>query len=137
MKMFLGQYNPIITDGSRIVLPKKHREQIPGDQVILSRGFESCILVYDKSDWQDKAQKQVENLKEFKTSDLERYLYTSAVEVSIDVQGRLVIPSELKDYAGIEKATSVIGVGDHIEIWSKQTWEDRFEKITEELIAQL
>ena len=61
MKMFLGEYQPNITDGSRISLPKKLREQIEGDEVILSKGFERCIFVYDKEDWLLEAQKQVEN----------------------------------------------------------------------------
>jgi len=44
MKMFLGEYQPNITDGSRISLPKKLREQIEGDEVILSKGFEDASL---------------------------------------------------------------------------------------------
>ncbi len=51
MRMFLGEYQPNITEGSRIALPKKLREQITGGEVILSRGFEKCVFVYDKEDW--------------------------------------------------------------------------------------
>lgn len=134
--MFLGEYNPNITEGSRIALPKKLREQILGDQIVLSRGFEKCVLVYDKNDWVEKAQKQVDNLASgFKTSDLERYLYTSAAEAPVDNQGRVVIPASLKEYAGIEKETAVIGVGDHIEIWNKKTWENQLEKISQDLAS--
>ena len=50
MKMFLGEYQPNLTDGSRLALPKKLREQILGDEVVLSRGFEKCIFVYDKQE---------------------------------------------------------------------------------------
>jgi MraZ protein len=136
MKMFLGEYNPNITEGSRIALPKKLREQILGDQVVLSRGFEKCVLVYDKNDWVEKAQKQVDNLQGFKTSDLERYLYTSAAETAVDAQGRVVLPANLKDFAQITKETAVIGVGDHIEIWDRISWQEHLEKITGDLSAQ-
>jgi len=133
MRMFLGEYNPNITEGSRIALPKKHRDQI-SNGVVLSKGFEKCVLVYDKEDWLNKAEKQVENLAgTAKRSDLERYLYTSADEVSIDTQGRLVIPAALKDYAGIKKETAVIGVGDHVEIWDKETWERHIGNVSEML----
>jgi len=61
MKMFLGEYQPNLTDGSRLALPKKLREQILGDEVVLSRGFEKCIFVYDKQDWLNESQKQIDN----------------------------------------------------------------------------
>ena len=131
MKMFLGEYNPNITEGSRIALPKKLREQIVSDDIVLAKGFEKCVLLYEKQDWAEKVEKQVENLKDqVKRSDLERYLFTSASEASVDYQGRLVIPTPLKEFAGIKSETAVIGVGDHIEIWDKDTWVSHLEEIT-------
>lgn len=132
--MFLGEYNPNITEGSRIALPSKMRDQISHGEIILSKGFEKCVLVYDKDDWAEKAQKQVENLPgNLKRSDLERYLYTSASEASIDAQGRFVVPPHLKEYAMLENKTAVIGVGDHIELWDKNSWDMYMGKVTETL----
>jgi len=136
MRMFLGEYNPNITEGSRISLPKKFREQISSAEVILSKGFEKCIFVYDPQEWSSNVQKQVENLNgSLNKSDLERYLYTSATESAVDSQGRMVIPANLKDYAGIDTKTAVIGVGDHIEIWDQDKWQEHVEKISRELSA--
>ena len=136
MRMFLGEYQPNITEGSRIALPKKLRDQIRGEEVVLSRGFEKCIFVYDKSDWLEESQKQVENsIAVASNRNLKRYMYASATETAIDSQGRIVIPNNLKDYAGIEKQTCVIGAGDHVEIWDSKTWEDYLEKISRELSA--
>ena len=134
MKMFLGEYQPNITEGSRIALPKKMREQIQGKTVILSRGIEKCIFVYDLEDWRSEAQKQVDNKEEnAKRRDIERYLFATAVEVSIDSQGRLVLPSNLLDYAQIKEETAVVGVGERIEIWDRNSWRDHFEKISTQL----
>ncbi len=134
--MFLGEYQPNITEGSRIALPKKLRDQVRGDDLILSRGFEKCIFVYDKEDWVTEAQKQVENpISDSKTRDLKRYMYAGASETTIDSQGRVVIPSSLKNYAQIDKKTIVIGAGDHIEIWDIDNWEKQLEKISQDLSA--
>jgi MraZ protein len=136
MKMFLGEYQPNITEGSRIALPKKLRDQIAGDEVILSRGFEKCIFIYGKDDWIQEAKKQVDNpITDARTRDLKRYMYASASEAVIDAQGRIVISTGLKQYAGVEKKTAVIGAGDHIEIWDFETWENHLEKISKELSA--
>jgi MraZ protein len=136
MRMFLGEYQPNITDGSRIALPKKMREQIRGEEVILARGFESCIFIYDKEDWVAEAAKQVESpITDSKTRDIKRYMYAGAAEGNIDPQGRVVIPSSLREYAGIDKKTAVIGAGDHIEVWDKEKWDVHLQKISKSLAA--
>ena len=134
--MFLGEYQPNITEGSRISLPKKLRDQIEGDDVILSKGVERCIFVYDKEDWLNEAQKQVENpITDSKTRELKRYMFSGASETTIDSQGRIVLPGNLKDYAKIDKKAVVIGAGDHIEIWDLDTWGDYSQRISQILSA--
>ena len=137
MKMFLGEYNPNITEGSRIALPKKLRDQITGDDVVLAKGFDKCVLVYDKNNWIQQVERQVEDLKgTMRRGDLERYLYTSAVEGVIDSQGRLVIPQKLKGYAGLNRRTAVIGVGDHVEIWDINNWDTHIHGVSVRLNDQ-
>ena len=136
MRMFLGEYQPNITEGSRIALPKKLRDQIRGDELILSKGFEKCVFIYDKEDWITEAQKQVENpISDLRTRDLKRYMYSGASETTIDSQGRVVIPGSLKNYAQIDKKTVVIGAGDHIEIWNIDNWDKQLDKISQDLSA--
>jgi MraZ protein len=136
MRMFLGEYQPNITEGSRIALPKKLREQVRGDDLILSKGFEKCIFVYDKEDWVLEAKKQVENpISDAKTRDLKRYMYAGASESTIDAQGRVVLPASLIAYADINKKTAVVGAGDHVEIWDLDNWNERIGKISQELSA--
>jgi len=116
-----------------VALPKKMRGQIAGDSVVLTRGFEKCVYIYDKSDWQEEAQKYIENSKvdeQAKIRDLERYVYSSATETTIDSQGRVVIPANLIEFAQIRNETSVVGVGNRIEIWNKQGWEKHLANIS-------
>jgi len=49
------------------------------------------------------------------------------------LQGRLVIPADLKNYAGITEKTAVIGVGDHVEIWNSSAWKEHLKNITEKI----
>jgi MraZ protein len=102
----------------------------------LSKGFEKCVLIYDKEDWLTEAKRQIENsADEVKIRDLERYLYTSATETSIDAQGRLVIPQTLKNYAELKRRTAVIGVGDHIEVWDINIWDTHLHEVSVKLTA--
>jgi MraZ protein len=136
MKMFLGEYQPNLTDGSRLALPKKLREQILGDEVVLSRGFEKCIFVYDKQDWINESLKQIDNpITDLRTRDLRRYMFAGAVDSKLDSQGRMIVPTNLLAYAGLEKEVTVIGAGDHIEIWNTATWNAYFENVSNSLTA--
>lgn len=136
MKMFLGEYQPNLTDGSRLALPKKLREQILGDEVVLSRGFEKCIFVYDKQDWINESQKQIDNpITDSKTRDLRRYMFAGATDSKLDSQGRIIVPTNLLSYAGLEKEVTVIGAGDHIEIWNTNNWNEYFENVSNSLTA--
>ena len=137
MSKFLGEYNPNITEGSRIALPKNIRKHIRGGGVVLSKGFDKCIFVYDKKDWMNSAQKKVENPRgDADTEALERYLFTSATEATIDSQGRIVVPQDLVDYAGLTGKTAVLGVGDHVEVWDEGVWKKYLEKITQKITAK-
>lgn len=129
--MFLGEYNPNLTEGSRIALPSKMRDQISSKQVVLSMGFEKCINIHDKVDWEVLATKQIDDSKgDGKVRDLQRYVYATAVEAGIDSQGRFVIPTHLLEYAEITEKTAVVGVGDRIEVWDKSKWDIYKAKIS-------
>jgi MraZ protein len=135
MKMFLGEYQPNITEGNRIALPKKLREQIIGEEIILAKGFEKCVFLYDRGDWAQEWQKQVDNpITDLKTRELKRYVFSGAVDASIDDQGRFVLPQSLKVYAGLEKGIIVIGAGDHVELWDCTLWAEHLDKISRSLI---
>lgn len=131
MKMFLGEYQPNITEGNRIALPKKLREQVVGDEVILAKGFEPCVFLYDKADWEKEWEKQVDNpITDLKTRELKRYVFSGAVSGLLDEQGRIVVPQALRNYAGLEKEVVVIGAGDHMELWDRQAWTEHLKKIS-------
>lgn len=134
MKMFLGEYQPNITEGNRIALPKKLREQIVGEEIILSKGFEKCVFLYDRGDWAQEWQKQIDNpITDLKTRQLKRYVFSGAIDATIDDQGRFVIPQSLRTYAELDKEIVVIGAGDHVELWDSLLWAEHLNKISGEL----
>lgn len=135
--MFLGEYQPNLVEGNRIALPSKLREELKSKEIVLTRGFEKCLFGYEKTDWEKEAEKQVESpISDSKTRKLKRYLYSGAAAVSLDSQGRFVIPVNLKDYANLASNITVIGAGDHFEIWESSVWEKHLEIISEEVAEE-
>ena len=122
--MFLGSYRPSFDLNSRrIALPKKIREYLKSNEIILSFGFEKCIFGFDTQTWQKQSEKQLDRpITDRASRDIRRFFFATAEHIRLDDQGRFVIPSQLLEYAEV-KNPIIIGAGDHFEIWNEATWE--------------
>ncbi|MDD3647885.1 MAG: division/cell wall cluster transcriptional repressor MraZ [Candidatus Dojkabacteria bacterium] len=127
--MLIGEFTNKVGEKSRIALPKKFRE-ILGESVIITRGYEDCIIVVNEKQW-DKLLSAFGDQPFTKSSvrDTRRYLIGGASEINLDEQGRFVLPKNLKEFAEIFKEVTFIGLVDWVEIWSKEKWDKRMEMI--------
>ncbi len=123
MHMFMGEYNHTIDAKGRLIIPSKFREAL-GDEFVVTKGMDGCLFVFDNSEWQNFAEK----LRELPMMDKEvrqftRFFLAGAASVEVDKQGRILLPSVLREFADITKDAVLVGVGSRIEIWSKDRWE--------------
>jgi len=127
--VFFGEYSLVFGNGGRIVLPKKIRKLIKGSVFVLTKGFGSCLAGYDRKDWERRASEFLGvSLLEKDNLNKRRFIFSSAVYLEIDSQGRFVIPKNLINYFGVGKRAMVIGVGDHFEIWNLKEWQKYLKK---------
>lgn len=124
--MFIGEYHHSIDDKGRLIIPSKFREEL-GEKFIVTRGIENCLFVYSEESWQ-KIVDKLETLPFTKKDARQfiRFFLSGASEAEFDKQGRINIPSPLITYANINKECIVIGTGDRLEIWSKESWDEFF-----------
>lgn len=128
-EMLIGEYVNKVGEKNRIALPKKFRE-ILGNEVIVTRGYEDCIIVVNKAQWRKLL--DVFGDKPFTNSpvrDTRRFLIGGASEVGMDKQGRFVLPTTLKEFAGIKKEVVFLGLVDWVEIWDREEWKKRMQMI--------
>lgn len=125
MSVFLGEFSHSLDDRGRLSLPKKIREELESVEIVLTRGFEACIFGYQKNTWLDETKKQLEiPVFEERGRNLRRFTFSGAVPAEIDKLGRVLVPGNLKEYAGIKNEVTVIGAGDHFEIWDSNKWKE-------------
>ncbi|OGG03793.1 division/cell wall cluster transcriptional repressor MraZ [Candidatus Gottesmanbacteria bacterium RBG_16_52_11] len=123
MKLFLGEFDHVLDDRGRVTLPRKIRQVLEYGDVVLSKGFDGCIFGFDPESWQKEAGKHLESPVTDKSGrELRRYLFSAADNVQADKLGRIILPTHLKEYAGITGKVKFIGAGDHFEIWDTDTW---------------
>ena len=125
--MFMGEHHHTIDDKGRLIIPAKFREEL-GEEFVVTRGIENCIYVYSKNSW-NKIVSQLETLPFTKKDARQfvRFFLSGATVAEFDKQGRTNITSPLITYANILKECVIIGVGDRLEIWAKDAWDNFFD----------
>ena len=121
--MFMGEYHHTIDDKGRLTIPSKIRYEL-GESFVVTRGLDGCLFVYKKDDWNKIVSKYQElpNVKDAR--NFMRFFLSGANFLEFDKQGRINISTPLMKYADLKKDCVVIGVGDRLEIWSKDRWEN-------------
>ena len=129
--MFLGTFEPNLMDKGRIALPKKIRQELGGDGLVLTIGFELCIFGFPVSLWQTVTAPELDRplFSDKEGRDLRRKMYAETVKMDLDSQGRFIIPARMLEYAQIKEQVVVIGAGDHFEIWGKEKWTEYRNKL--------
>lgn len=128
--MFLGEYEYRLDQKGRVSVPSKFREEFK-EGIILTRGYDRCIMAYTPSEWEKVHEKFASmSTTRSKARLLNRIVFTNAFDGVLDRQGRVMIPNPLKDYAHISDDVIIAGAGSYLEIWSKDLWSK--EKVTME-----
>ncbi|CAN5160546.1 division/cell wall cluster transcriptional repressor MraZ [soil metagenome] len=115
--MILGQIEGKLSRKHQVALPKEYREEL-GETVIVTKGFNTFLQIIAKKNW--KVLLEGTSGKPFtdqSTRDLQRYLFGNAVELRLDQQGRMLLPTFLLEHAKLQKDIIFIGVERYVELW--------------------
>lgn len=134
--MFIGEYSHTIDQKGRMAIPSKMRGQL-GSGAVVTRGIDACLWVFPKKQWQELAEKLAAlPLTDANSRAFSRLMLAGAMEVEFDSQGRVLLPGYLRSYAGLDKAVTVAGLYNRLEIWSEKAWntyKEKTEKATDEI----
>ncbi len=127
--MFLGSHNHNLDAKGRLAIPARFREEL-AHGLVLTRGFDRCIALYPMKAWETLAGRIDElSIADSDVRQFRRMVYSEAVDVQLDTQGRILVPAALRDFAGIEREVVVIGVHSSVEIWSPVRWTATSESL--------
>lgn len=121
--MLIGQQVGKIGPKNRIAVPKKFRQEL-GRNLVVGTGFEGCLILQSAQGFKKMVDETLGGpITEKKVREETRFLLSQAEEVSLDKQGRFVMPARLKAYAQIKNDVYFIGLMRWVEIWDKNLWE--------------
>ena len=132
IKFFTGEQDHKVDQQGRISMPSRFREALKGGMV-LSRGADRCVVGYTESQWEETVG-QIASLPIHlaKNRKILRMTFGSAYQVDADRQGRVLLPSPLRAYAQINEDVVIVGMGNFLELWSKEVWEKESESLEED-----
>lgn len=122
--MLIGEYQHTLDNKGRIIMPSKFREDL-GDEFVITKGLDGCLFVYPKNEWKILEDK----LKTLPLTNRDarafvRFFFSGASECTLDKQGRVLIPANLREHSKLEKNAVIIGVATRLEIWSEEQWNN-------------
>lgn len=121
--MFLGRFSHNLDAKGRLAIPAKFRGAL-ADGLVITRGIDRCLTVYPMATWQALAAKiDALSAADADARQFKRIVFAEAMDEALDSQGRIVVPPELRRYAGIEREAIVVGVNTSLEIWDAARWE--------------
>jgi len=131
MTGFLGEFESTLDAKGRFLLPAGFKKQLPDGEAtrfVINRGFEKCLSLYPMQSWQPLYD-QISTLNDFdpRVREFRRYFLNGATIVEPDAAGRILLPQNLKEYAGLEKDIILAAAVNKIEIWDKEQYNKFFE----------
>lgn len=122
--MFFGSYSHTLDNKGRLMIPAKLRNEAGGRLYIL-KGYEGSLSVYKEADFLNlTAALEDLSYNQRDTRDVQRITLASVVELEVDAQGRIQLPSKLLGDYKISRSVVVVGVINHFEIWDAVAWEN-------------
>lgn len=119
----MNQFQHTLDDKGRVILPSRHRERLLSGLVI-TRGMDRCLDVWPIGEFEKRVEEVASRPMESKQARRrQRMLLSGAHDDVPDSQGRIVIPSVLREYAGLERELVIVGMRNKVEIWDRTRWE--------------
>jgi len=125
---YYGTFEHSVDAKNRMFVPAKFKEDLGDSFKLTYTGLKSCIYVYSNEQWQ-KFEERLSTLPSVEFDEFITEVYANTVDVQLDSQGRVVLPTFLRDKVNIQKNVLVLGVRDHLEIWSKEVYTENQRKV--------
>jgi len=131
--MFWGEYSHQLDEKGRLIIPARYRTHLT-PHAVLTRGLDRNLVIYPQDAWRTVSDRLNQMPITHPTARaLRRLLFSGAVELALDRQGRIVIPSYLRDYAQLNGEVLIAGMESFLELWEPANWRTTLNDVSHTL----
>jgi MraZ protein len=121
--LFYGEFQHTIDPKGRIIIPAAFRDELEM-KFMIAKGLEGCLFIFSLPKWNSLVEKlETLPLSNNKARDFSRFFFSSAAQCEVDGHSRILVPQDLRSHAGLDKDICIVGVGNRVEVWSRDRWE--------------
>lgn len=122
--VLIGNYTNRVSLKGRTAVPAKFRAEL-GKVIVIAKGYEGSLFLLSEGEWEKQLDTiNAQSLILSQTREADRFLLGSAFSISLDEQGRFVIPKNLRAHAKIKDKAVFVGIGNRVEIWDEKRWQE-------------
>ena len=118
-----GTFEHTIDGKGRLILPARLKEEL-GDSFHLAMGTDECLTIYPQAAW-DALCQRAEELEDEEDIEAMEVFFAQTYRCVVDAQNRIVIPSDLREYAQLEKDVVIVGANTVARIWNAERWAEK------------
>lgn len=109
---------------------RKQIDPAANESFFMNRGFEQCLVMYPMNEWEKEERKLLDRLNLYDPSDREFYrkMTYGGTTLTLDKNGRLLIPKNLLNTVGIKKDIVLFAFANRIEVWDAKTFENNMNE---------
>lgn len=135
--MFQGSQSINVDAKGRMAIPSRYRDVLAaaceGRLVVTANPYDRCLNIYPEPQWLEvKAKIEALPNSNKQVRRLQRLVLGNASELEMDGNGRLLLPSILRDYANLDKKVVLVGLGEKAELWSEESWNELLDESDDE-----
>ena len=137
-RLLSGTYECSLDDRSRVAIPSRLREPF-ADGTVTAWWLDDCLVVVPRFEWPGFIEGTFGRMSVLDDDqrEISRFLLAGAFEQEgLDKQGRLLVPAELREHAGLDGKVKVVGAGSYLELWNPDRLLERFERLRKDGVAQ-
>jgi MraZ protein len=134
--VFTGEFRHSIDAKGRVAVPARFRAELATGAHV-ARWMDNCLAIFPKQAWQELADRvREQRYADAGARSFSRFLFSGAFDVELDSQGRIVLPTGLRDFAGLKSDAVVVGALDHIELWEPGRWASAAAEMSSDDFAE-
>ena len=131
---FRGHFEHSLDAKNRLSIPARFRAAF-STGTVLAKDFEPCVAVWTAEAHEAIVDRALGSLNPMGADyrRLSRYFQGNSFDTELDASGRVILPAPLLEHSGIQKEVVVVGVGDHLEVWAKERWQEQQDSLDAEI----
>ena len=139
--VFRGANQVTLDAKGRMVMPTRYRDRLverSSGRLVVTIDRDQCLILYPQPDWEEIERKlmRLPTLNP-QARRMQRLMVGYATDVELDGHGRVLLPAELRNFAGLTRAAVLLGQGNRFELWDEARWNERRDEWLKEKEEEL